>query len=253
MIVFTPRLLRDLLEALRFLTPFSLPGATGNRNPASVIHAFPLAGLALGLVLVLVDALLDWMALPLPTRDALLVALLVLLTGGLHLDGLMDTCDGLFGGHSPEQRLAIMRDSRVGSFGVLGGFCVLLLKVGLLGAFPGAGRVEALFIMPMLGRWSMALAAVLFPSARPDGLGASFHAGATVPGLARAFLTCVLVTLAVGRGSLVALAASCCCVWLVGRLFVARIGGLTGDSYGAVCELNEVLALFMLALAVGGT
>ena len=91
---------------------------------------FPLAGLVLGALLVGLDRLLSLTTFPLATRNILLVVALVALTGGLHLDGLMDTCDGLIGGHNAQQRLNIMRDSHVGSYGVLGGVCVVLLKVG---------------------------------------------------------------------------------------------------------------------------
>lgn len=247
MIFLTPTAWRDLLDALRFLTLLPVPGRHTESGPAAAIGAFPLAGLLLGLLLVCLDTLLGRAGLPLSGRDTLLVVALVLLTGAMQLDGLMAVCDGLFGGHTPEERRARMRAVRAGGFGMLGGACVLLLKVGLLGALHGTDRVTALFIMPMLGRWSLVLAAALFPPPRPAGLRIAVE-GLAPRRIARAFGTCLLVSFAVGSSGLLALSVSCAGVWLLGRAIRRRIPEATGDLYGALCELNEVLALLVLAL-----
>ena len=157
------------------------------------------------------------------------------------LDGLMD---------QPWRN--IMRDSHVGSYGVLGGVCVVLLKVGALGAMPNSARVLALLLTPMLGRWSLVLAAALFPPARPSGLGAAFRAGVTPPRLAAAAVTCVVAACGLGgvAGPL-ALVAACLATWLLGRAITAMIPGLTGDTYGAIAEVTEVVTLFLLALLGG--
>ncbi len=241
----------DLLEALGFLTRLPLPGPRRTRGPAEALAAFPLAGCVLGLLLALLDAGLGRTRLPPFTRDTLVVVALVLLTGGLHLDGLMDACDGLFGGHDPERRLLIMRDSRVGSFGVLGAACVILLKLAGLVALhgPGSNRVAALVLAPTLGRWALVLAAALYPLARPDGLGAAFHAGVTPPRMAIAAGATTLIAVAAGRlAGVLALAVSCAVTWLLGRVVMGKIPGLTGDTYGAIAELNEVATLFAFAL-----
>ena len=248
---------RDLVTALCFLTRLPLPGLSHRQctqmyGPGQAMAAFPLAGLVLGALLVGLDRLLSLTAFPLTTRNILLVVALVALTGGLHLEGLMDTCDGLIGGHNAQQRLNIMRDSHVGSYGVLGGVCVVLLKVGALGAVPNSVRVLALLLTPMLGRWSLVLAAALFPPARPNGLGAAFRAGVTPPRLTAAAVTCVLASCALGGvvGPL-ALVAACLATWLLGRAITAMILGLTGDTYGAIAEVTEVVTLFLLALLGG--
>jgi len=242
---------RDLVESLRFLTRLPLPGPRAMRNPGEALAAFPLVGLVLGLLLALLDLALSLTRLPLFTRDALIVVALVLLTGGLHLDGLMDSCDGLFGGRSPEQRLLIMRDSRAGSFGVLGAACALLLKLALLVALPGHDRGAALVIAPALGRWSLVLAAALFPPARPEGLGALFRAGVTLPRLAvAAGLSLLIAGAAGGLAGLLAFVVAGAATWLLGRYISSKIAGLTGDTYGAICELTEVAALFVLALVL---
>jgi adenosylcobinamide-GDP ribazoletransferase len=246
----------DLLTALSFLTRLPLGwlarvlGREEMRPPSEAVAAFPVVGLVLGVLLAVLDALLSLTRLPPLSRDVLLVVALVWGTGGLHLDGLMDTCDGLLGGHTAEQRLLIMRDSRVGSFGVLGGVCVLLLKVGLLAGLPvGSARITALVLAPLLGRWALVLAAALFPPARPTGLGAAFRAGVTPGRLGAALATSAAVCLVVGglAGAL-ALAVSCAVTWLLGRAIVAKIPGLTGDTYGAIAEVNEVAVLLLLAL-----
>lgn len=245
----------DLLTALGFLTRLPLGGLARALDhemgpPSEAMAVFPLVGLALGLLLALLDALLAATRLPLLSRDILLVVALVWFTGGLHLDGLMDTCDGLLGGRTPEQRLLIMRDSRVGSFGVLGGVCIILLKVGLLAGLPGGGaRQAALLLAPLLGRWALVLAAALFPPARPEGLGAAFRAGVTPARFAFALATSSLACLAFGGVSgALALAGSCATTWLLGRAVLATIPGLTGDTYGALAEVNEVTILLLLAL-----
>src|SRR5215472_10652299 len=129
---------QELVAAIQFLSVLPVPGSAQlfrtDRAEAELIIGslyFPLVGLLLGLILSLL-AILSGPYLPSLALAALLVVVNIWLTGGLHLDGLMDACDGLFGGRNPERKLEIMRDSRVGSFGVLGGVSAILLKFALL-------------------------------------------------------------------------------------------------------------------------
>jgi adenosylcobinamide-GDP ribazoletransferase len=239
----------DLAEALVFLTRLPLPHRRNQRGLGAVVAVFPLAGLILGLLLVAFDTALQAAGLPPTTRNILIVVALVSLTGGLHLDGLMDTCDGLWGGHTPQRRLEIMRDSRVGSYGVLGGACILLLKVAGLEGLHGASRLAALALAPALARWAIVLATRLFPQARPAGLGATFRAAVTTPRLLGAATSSLLIAAIVSpMAGLTAWVACTMLTWLLGRAISGAIGGLTGDSYGAVIELSEVAALFVFAL-----
>ena len=128
---------------------------------------FPLVGLLLGGVLVGADRLLTSVWHGNALHLALLLTLWVVLTGGLHVDGFLDSCDGLLGGRSAEQRLEIMRDPRVGSFAVIGGVLLMLLKFAALMAV--VDRTAALLLAPTLGRWCVSLAVVGFPYARPQG------------------------------------------------------------------------------------
>ena len=243
------RLLGQTYEALRFLTRLPLPGRPVLRGPGEVAGAFPLAGLLLGLVAATLDLLLAAAGLGGMARDALVVVGLVFLSGGLHLDGLMDTLDGLLGGHTAEARLAIMRDSRLGAYGVLAGVCVLLLKVGLLGALIGRPRTAALLLTPLLGRAAIVLGAAVFPPARPVGLGAAFRIGLSPRRLGLAAGTALFGCWALaGNAGLLALAGCAGLALAMGAWIAARVGGLTGDSYGALCELTETAALLAFAL-----
>jgi adenosylcobinamide-GDP ribazoletransferase len=178
----------------------------------------------------------------------MLVVLWVILTGGLHLDGLADTVDGLRGGRGRERRLAIMKDSRLGTFGGVAVFCLLALKLAFVNELGPTWRGRGLLLAPTLGRWGMVYGIWAFPSARPGGTGSMFkqHSGlrelvlATVLALVAALSLFHLWGLAILGGLWVAVA-------LLGWAFTRALGGLTGDTYGALCEVNEVLVLAMVA------
>ena len=113
----------------------------------------------------------------------------------------------------------------------------------------GRLRALALLLTPLLGRWSLVLAAALFPPARPSGLGAAFRIGVTPPRLAAATATCAGAACVLGRiAGALALVGTCAATWLPGRAITARIAGLTGDTYGGIAEVTEVVALYLLAL-----
>src|SRR5438067_6590846 len=154
----------EFVAAVRFLTVLPVPGSTrvfdkDEDTPRLVIGCeyFPLVGLLLALLLWLLVLVLAPFV-PQLVLAALLVAALVILTGGLHLDGLMDSCDGLFGGRTRERKLEIMRDSRVGSFGVLGGVCILLLKFAFFASLETHVLYVALLCVLPVSRWTVVLA-----------------------------------------------------------------------------------------------
>jgi adenosylcobinamide-GDP ribazoletransferase len=192
--------------------------------------------------------------LPSSVVAALVVTFGVLLTGGLHLDGLMDSCDGLFCVRSPEQRLAIMRDSHTGAFGVLGAVCLLLIKYTAVSALLAGEQwlfIAGLLLAPVLSRWAMAIATVGFPYGRPgQSLGSSFHEGAGRFQLAAAsaialllvLLICMMLQFSVWIG-LAALVGTVLFTVFLARLALVRLPGLTGDVYGAINEVIEVTVL----------
>jgi adenosylcobinamide-GDP ribazoletransferase len=203
-------------------------------------------------MLVCLDFLLAHLLPSLPATALVLVAW-VAVTGGLHLDGFIDCCDGLLVPKPAEQRLEIMKDSRVGAFGVTGVICLMLVKFSALVALAPDDRVRWLLVVPVLSRWAMVWVAWRYPAARADGFAVWFRQGLSWPYTAAAGGTALLVAALVGRqAGLMTFAA----IWLLALLFAAwvqrRIPGLTGDVYGALNELSEVAGL-LLAIAVTST
>ena len=213
---------------------------------------FPLVGLLLGAFLVVTDRLLGMLFAPM-VRDALLVIALAAITGALHLDGLIDSFDGLFVGRDREARLAAMRDPRAGSFGVVAVASVLLLKVAALGALPEHVRGPGLLLAPCLARWGIVQATWLFPYARPEGLGRAFKDGLRGPHVLIAAACAVgAAGLLVGTLGVALFAVSTLGVWAVGVAMSRRLGGLTGDTYGCLCELMEASVWLAIGIPMLG-
>ena len=236
--------------ALRFLTVIPLPWrreASATEIGRSVIY-FPLVGLFLGLILVGIDKLLG-LALPLFLVNALLIITVVVLTGALHLDGWIDTCDGVMMSSSAEDRLRVMDDSHVGSFGVIGACCLFLLKYAALASVSEELRIPALILMPVLGRWAMVYAIFAFPYAKRAGTGQAFKQQASWWGMGLATLaTLAISSVLAGLSGLALMAALWFIVFGVAAFFKLRLEGLSGDTYGAINELAEVLVLILLPL-----
>jgi adenosylcobinamide-GDP ribazoletransferase len=244
------KLITPPLAALQFLT-LSPPIVRRLFTPEEMGRAvgfFPLVGALLGAML----AGLDWAlahVFPTGVSTVLVLTAWVVATGALHLDGFLDTCDGLFGGFTPESRLEIMRDERVGAFGTVGGVLLLLLKTAALYAVPDRGI--SLLLAPTLARWGMTLVVVAFPYARPKGLGRAMkdHAGwehlvlATAIGLA-------VVWFAAGWLGLVSMGLAGVTALAVARFVLPRLTGLTGDVYGAICEMVEAAILLLFATGI---
>ena len=203
---------------------------------------YPLIGLLIGLLLVALERGARELFPP-PLTAAVLLLALVVISRGLHLDGFMDVCDGLFGAYTRERRLAIMRDSHVGSFAVAGGCTLLILKYGaLLALLRFSGAPWALLLFPLLSRWSMVVLLQVFPYAREAGLGSPFHEADSKPWLAAWFALLVAGGVAIvlgGIGGAGLMAGVSLLAWLLGWTMTRILGGLTGDIYGATNELAE--------------
>lgn len=234
--------------ALEFLTPIRL---TGQKAPSETAIGrssalFPFVGLLLGLLLVGVDRSASFV-FPRLLIDALVIAALAGATGGLHLDGLADTADGLFGGHSREQRLAIMRDPRIGSFGTLAIVLLILVQWTALRALDAPWRRPGLLLFPVLGRSAMVCALAAFPYAREQGLGTLFRRYVWPWPFLVAELSGLIAAIACFGGSGVALwGASLLVPVALGVGISALLGGLTGDSYGAICEITQLTVLLLI-------
>ena len=213
------------------------------------VKFFPLIGAVLGVIYaVFAWAFYDWLPargifLPPHLTAAVLLILPPIMTGGLHCDGFMDTMDGVFSGRSRERMLEIMKDSCTGSNAVFCFVVLMFLEFAILLDMPLDVMVPALFVMPIIARLMMVAGITLFPYARPDGLGKAFaqYAGRSALAFA-AVCTLVLVAWAgpLAWASLVVCAAFTA---FFGNYVEKRLGGLTGDVYGAITTLNEGLVL----------
>jgi adenosylcobinamide-GDP ribazoletransferase len=241
----------DLAAAVRFLTVIPIPfGRPESQEAVGRSQAyFPLVGLGLGLALVGVDQGLE-RVLADALRAWLVVLALAALSGGMHLDGLADSADGLLGaqGRTSEERLAIMRDARVGAYGALALIAVLFLKWSALVSLSHDLRAEALLLAPCLGRAAIVANARVFPYARPAGLGLAVHRGTGRARLAVAGAVALGASGALlGWGGLVVAVTVVVTALVVGAWASRRLGGVTGDVHGALVEVSEAVTLLLVA------
>jgi adenosylcobinamide-GDP ribazoletransferase len=234
--------MRNLRTAFGLLTtlPIGLPDDWQPGDSGRAAVWYPIVGLMIGA--------LTWLAwtgfmLVLPAFVAAVLALFVwvALTGGLHLDGFADCCDGLLVSASRERRLEIMQDPHVGAFGAIGLILILLLKVAALAALtPAMG--PGILLAASLSRWSI-LPAALFPAARPGGLGADFASGLRRSSIIVGALLPFGLAAALGLRGFFAALAGLSVAALVLLFARARIGGVTGDVFGMLVEIVEVAVL----------
>ncbi|MCG5052529.1 MAG: adenosylcobinamide-GDP ribazoletransferase [Myxococcales bacterium] len=246
-------MIRAFVTAFGFLTRFPVPQVKSDgRSLGRSLMFFPVAGAAIGGCLTgLAGLSLLWVS---PVVAAFVTVLLwAWVTGGLHLDGLADTFDGLSGGHGDRERtLTIMRDSRIGSHGTVALVLLLLGKVVLTSELLAADAATALWLVPTAARAAVVPVVAFFPSARNEGLGRDLKRNLRPGGVGVALL------LAAG-----AFAPTRFLLWpcLAGAFGVAlawaalltrRLGGLTGDVYGAVIEVSELAGLAGLLVTLDG-
>lgn len=238
--------MKGLCAAFAFLTILPLPRtAVTEEGLRRAGGWFPVVGLVLGLLLSGAGGLLFQVFPPFPAA-VLVVGMMALLSRGLHLDGLADAADAMLS-HRPRARmLEIMRDSRIGTMGVLALLFLLGGKVLMLAAIHPQMRVPILFLVPVLGRCAMGVGMHVSPYARESGLGHLFYEGKRTRDLVVAILLPIVLAgvTAGGNGILVAacvLGVPC----LLGHVCNRMLGGATGDTLGAACELSEWTALVL--------
>ena len=210
---------------------------------------FPLVGLVLGICYALAAWLLLYVLGMRSLTAALLLILPLLLTGGLHADGFMDTADGVFSGRERARKLEIMKDSRVGAFGVVSFVMLMFVQYALLSDMAPLLLVPALFVMPIIGRLAMVLAVACFPYAREDGMGKTFADMADRSTVVIAALTTAVLVLPWGMLATFALVLGTLFVLFFCRTMTNILGGVTGDVYGAATVLTETLVLAIFSLA----
>lgn len=246
------QIVTSFLVALQFLTTLPVPisKSPDAEDVGRSVRYFPAVGLILGILLSLFNKFLS-LFLSSNLADLLTIIWLLLLTGALHLDGFLDSCDGLFGYRTPERRLEIMRDSRVGSFGVAGGWALLTLKFVSLANVPADLKTPALLLAPMLGRWALVSAVVLFPYGRESGLGTVYKQHTT-----RRELILATLAVAVMAALVLHLAGVVLCLVIfglglgLGKWVMTKLpAGLTGDSYGFITESCEMAVWLLVGAA----
>lgn len=238
-------MMKQFLLALQFLTRIrwkEIPESPGR----SMVY-FPAVGLVLGVGLVALDLALPRI-LPGLITDILLVVYLIWITGALHLDGVCDVADGVYAGRTTDEILAIMRDSRIGTMAAVWLFCLLSLKIFSLAHLTRPIRYPVLLLMPAMGRWAMVWAASLCDYARSgEGLGREFCDCTDNNVLLKAsWLPLLLVLVSFDlRGAVFLIVFFLLGTYGLIRWLKREIGGMTGDTFGAICEITEVWFLLL--------
>jgi adenosylcobinamide-GDP ribazoletransferase len=249
------RLASDLKISLLFCTRLPLPHAQpiDGADVARAAWAQPAAGALIGAA----GALAYWLAvrcgLPATVAAALALAITLAITGCLHEDGLADTADGFGGGHDKARKLEIMRDSRIGTYGVCALAMSLLLRWSALAAIAAPAAVTlALIAAHAAARAALPTFMRLVPPARSDGLAAQAGAPPLASAAAAALLGAVGLVLALRpNGAIIALVLLIAAGAVMGWLSLRQIGGQTGDVIGALEQVNEVLILLAAAALLG--
>lgn len=242
------------LFALSFLTIIPVKGVHVEKGVHLGAGFFPFVGLILGGVLVFIQWIIGERLFLNQIESHLmalvLVSILIFLTGGLHVDGTADVADGMGGGRGDRERtLAIMRDTRVGSFGVIAIVILILAKVILIAELIRISEgLAVLLTFPAIGRLAVVPLIAWLPYGRPDGLGRDLHDKSGLPAVILATTLMIIVMGVVGRQLILPAVAATGVAIVFGMWLTRRLGGLTGDGYGASIELAEVIFLLIAVL-----
>lgn len=244
--------MRAFLIGLQFLTRIHLFKQTewNEKDFGKSVSYFPLIGLVIGLVLSFVYWIMEPLNTPYLTAF-MLVAGEFIVTGAMHADGLMDTCDGLFSGRSRERSLEIMKDSRIGSFGLLAFLFLVLWKTLILAAIPES-LYFILIAMPVIGRLNMVVSICEYPYARPYGIGKAFAAYRDKHAVGIAFVLALLPAVVLGATYLIIMGVGLLTGFIINRWVMGKIGGTTGDTYGCVTEVSEAVMAFVFLILCRG-
>ena len=233
----------SLIAAFQFLTifPTIIKRMFTSQEMGRAAGWFPLVGVVLGFALYGVNRAAA-LLFPQTVSAALTLCAWIAFTRFFHLDGFMDTLDGLFGGWTPERRLEIMKDSRMGAFGTIGGILVLLTQYAALSStlhlFP------SIMLATTLGRWASPLVIYAFPYAREDGLGIEMKRNVTFREIIIATLIAGITSwLVLGWLGFAFMVGAALIAYLTAAYTMRLIPGLTGDIYGTVTTLVEMLIL----------
>lgn len=243
--------MNSFIHALTFMTRIPLPVRLDKQGFDKSPMWYPLVGIILGTILFLFDlAIAAWF--PSPVEPLLILSAWVFLTGGLHLDGWIDTADGLGSNRDPDKVKAIMTDSRVGAMGVLAVVLLLMLKAGALIVLAGTPDSYFAFVLILAGVWGRMGAVVgirFFPYAKMEGLGKEMRQYLTWKRFGWALICTILPTVIwLGFTGLFAGLIVLIVIVGIGRKVTATIGGCSGDVYGAMIEAGELVWLLFFTI-----
>ena len=243
--------MNGLITALRTLSILPIPGKDA-KDVSTSLSWFPIVGLLLGGLLFALAMLPELIA---PSREVwiegmavIILIASVILTRALHLDGLADWADAVWGARTKEATLRIMKDSSIGTFGSSALICILLAKYAALVALLDTGCQHWIIIAYVVSRSAQVWLAASNDYARKDGTGSAFITGASPSHRVGTAILCAIIILAVSRSfllSAIALAAAALFVSLFGMHCRRRVDGVTGDMLGTCSELTEVMVLFI--------
>ena len=239
--------MKSLFAALRFLSILPIPSAWTGQELSCSVKFFPVVGLAIGAIVAGCSWLLAFVVSQ-TVVAAMVVALLAIMTRGLHLDGLADTADGFWSVSDRQRTLEIMKDSYTGAMGVIAIVCILLLKFACLSAI-GSNRLwQGIFLMVLTSRCMMTLPISLLPYARKEGgLGKLFYETRSAFNALWAILFALAASWFVaGLAGIAAVVASVLATMAFGYYCKWKIGGVTGDTIGATSEIAEVVTAFVM-------
>ena len=244
----TSKIMVSIIAAFQFLTisPTLIKRMFTSQEMGRAVAWFPLVGTVLGFLLYGVNYATQ-VIFPVSVSAAITLFAWVIFTRAFHLDGFMDACDGLFGGWTAERRLEIMKDSRIGAFGVAGGILVLLTEYSALSS--STNLFAALLLAPILGRWASSLVIYTFPYVREDGLGVEMKRNVGIWEVILATLIAGITSWFVaGWIGFVLMFGAAVVGFLVAFYAMRLLSGLTGDIYGTVTTLVEMLVLVLFAI-----
>ncbi len=255
--------MNSFLIGLQFLTRIFVvkQSVWTEKSFGESVKFFPTIGAVIGIICAGVVGMMNFFAggnLPLLT-GAIGFVTLIILTGGIHCDGLMDSADGLFSGREREKILQIMKDSRAGSFGVVAMILVAALEISALTELARLSTkflCAAIFSAPIIARLMMVVTIGAFPYARPDGMGKAFAKFTTRRTIFFATIEATLLLLPLNiidekifLSAALSVIIALIVTWKFAKFSVKKIGGVTGDIYGAVTTLVEMFVLITFALA----
>jgi adenosylcobinamide-GDP ribazoletransferase len=240
----------DVGLAVALLTRIPMPhrDAVSTEDMARAQRAFPLIGAFIGLAIALVDRCLLSINIPEAAAAALALGAGAALTGALHEDGLADVGDGFGGGRDRDAKLAIMRDSRLGTYGVLVLVVSFIARVSALASLPMTATIPVLIATHTLARAAMPALAANLPFARDDGLGKSAGRPDSASVIIAVGIAIVVALLCLPvKATVLAVLMTAASATLMGLLAWRQIGGVTGDVFGAVEQAAETAVLLTLA------